>query len=277
MLFEGNPVTMLWDMGAVLILLINLMLRRDKMMRKIKASVFSIIAVCGFTVNLEAEIIPGLINVVHKKGSDDRGKYDMHYPVLTNKFSNEKIRDKVNAVIKKEVFNNQFCDVNPDNRDMSSEVNVTIHHATPKILSFSIEYYQDCGGAHPNDGSRPYFFDLTTGNEIYMDEDQVDGVKISRVLENQVSDMKVFRNFVIEKFLAGIPKDADSECKSLYTREELSRASFQYTAMDKHLTVSSVYPQVVKACEYQIDIPYSQLKKFTKANSIFEKMIIQSQ
>lgn len=229
-------------------------------MSKTKTILFLLVCLLGFSITVRAEVTPGLVKVLTKKGYDDRGKYNFQYPALTDKFSDDTIRNKVNALIQKEVVDDRYCEADAANKTkMESTTSTKILIATADILSFQVHYNYYCAGPYPDEGIAPYLFDLKTGEEVN--------------LEDQVADVQEFKNIVTEKFLASPAKNSETDCADLYTKDQLLQASLKYFVTDKYLGVSQDYPHAVQACAYTVEIPYSEIKALVKPGSLLETLI----
>lgn len=227
------------------------------MMDSYKVILFIVLSLIGLSCIARAEIVPDLVIVKSKKGHDLRGRFDLQYPVLTDKFPNKRIRDKVNATINKEVLEEGYCSEDPRLKNsMKSTSKITVFYASEKILSFRKDIYYSCGGPYTDIGKIFYIFDLRSGKKFDI--------------KGKLKNPNAFTKLLIKKFQDNIPKNISSDCTHLYTTNELSNMYVEYLMANKKLIVSLAYAHVARACEFSIKIPCSQLKAYAKPGSLLE-------
>ncbi|MBI4125664.1 MAG: hypothetical protein HY466_07035 [Deltaproteobacteria bacterium] len=199
-----------------------------------------------------AEIQPGLTVIKRIRGNDNRGKFSIQYVQLTRKLTNRAIRNKLNTSLLKEA-KRYICDADPKRRkNMESNLAPKVTFANQEALAITSSYDFYCGGPYPDAGIRTSFYDLRSGEKV--------------AIEDQVRDLKVFKHLVVEKMLANIPPDMEG-CKDYYTDEQLLDNDLKFEVKEGKLVASQDYAHVARACEYDTDIFFADVKSFVKEGS----------
>jgi hypothetical protein len=185
-------------------------------------------------------------------GNDRRGKYEITWLQLTERFANPVVRARVNADPEKEA-RSHLCPPNAgEHLDVSFEMKVT--YLSPRLFGISTGEDSFCGGAHPVHGTRGLLYDLRTGTRLDVEREMVNA--------------GAFRRFVDRRVRAARPSDAP-ECADAYDHGE----GYIYILRERTLSVTQDFPNVIMACAYTTEIPHADLIPFLKPNSPLRTLV----
>ncbi|HEX9939205.1 MAG TPA: hypothetical protein VGB15_18830 [Longimicrobium sp.] len=206
-------------------------------------------------------VAQGMTRVQRIQGSDQRGRYDIAWVRLTERFPNAAVRARVNADLEREA-RSHICDRAPDRerrRHYEAEYEMKVTYLSPRLLGISTREFISCGGAHPNHGPGALLYDLRTGRQL--------------VVENQVADPEAFGRFVARRALAARPRNP-GECVDAYTLDPLGETVYIYLLKNRTLTAIQDYPHVMKACAYETEIPHADIVRFLKPGSPLRALVV---
>lgn len=193
-------------------------------------------------------------------GSDQRGKYDIAWVRLTERFSNAGVRARVNADLEKEA-RSRICDPDPQRvGSLAAEFEMEVTYLTARLLGIRTREFVSCAGAHPTHGPGALLYDLRTGRRL--------------AVENQVADPEAFGRFVARRALAARPRNA-GECAEAYnTLDPRGETGYIYLLKNRTLTAIQDYPHVMKACAYETEIPHADIVRFLKPGSPLRTLVL---
>lgn len=186
----------------------------------------------------------------YEKGIDDRGKYQLEYPSLSN-IPNQK---QINQHLQIRGVRDFMC--GPDKHSKNHmHITTTIENVvlTSKLFSYAIQYEGYCGGPYPDAGAVWLIIDLLRNKKL----------NVMKEAENP----KAFKQLIIDKFIQSKPTSYYEDCNHLITHDDLEHASFDYLLNQKGLTVKQSYAHVARACEYDIKLSCSTMKNYLKKDS----------
>ncbi len=202
---------------------------------------------------------PGMTTVRRIHGNDQRGKYDIAWVRLTERFSNAVVRARVNADLEREA-RSRICDPDPQRvRSLAAEFEMEVTYLSARLLGIRTTEFVSCGGAHPTHGPGALLYDLRTGRQL--------------AVENQVADPEAFGRFVARRALAARPRNP-GECAGAYTLDPLGQTGYIYLLKSRTLTAIQDYPHVMKACAYETEIPYADIVRFLKPGSPLRTLVL---
>lgn len=187
----------------------------------------------------------GMTTTRHIRGDDARGKYDIAWLRLTERFPDAAVRARVNRDLEAEA-RSHICDPG-DRSSRDAEFSMRVSYLSARLLGVSTQEFVFCGGAYPNHGTRGLIYDLRTGRRIE--------------LEREMADSAAFRRFRDQRVEAARPADAE-ECP--HTGEY---QSYIYVLKPGNLSVTQDFPNMIKACAYETLIPHADLIPYLKPTS----------
>jgi hypothetical protein len=202
----------------------------------------------------------GMTRAQRIRGNDHRGKYDIAWVRLTERFSNAAVRARVNADLEREA-RSHICDRAPNAEQLryyEAEYAMEVTYLGPRLLGIKAFRFLTCGGPSPSKGTTALLYDLRTGRRL--------------TVEDEMADPRAFRRFVARRVLAARPHDA-GECADLYTLEDLTRTGYIYLVTARTLQASQDYPNVVQACGYDVDIAWADVVRFLKPGSPLRTLV----
>lgn len=200
----------------------------------------------------DAAAAQGMTRVERLRGSDQRGRYDLSWVALTQRFANAAVRARVNRDLEREARQHLCEPGDAPVAHLSSEFEMAVTYVDSRLLGVRTAEFVACGGAHPSIGPGALLFDLRTGRRID--------------LEGEMVVPRAFRGFVAQRAAAAAPHDA-AECTELYTADELVADGFIYFLEARTLRAVPNYPQVVLACGFDTEISHADVIRFLKPAS----------
>lgn len=195
------------------------------------------------------------------QGSDARrGKYNVAWVQLTQRFATPAVRARVNADLEREA-RGYICEPSADRervRSYEAEYGMEVTHLSARLLGIMTTHDVFCGGAHPSHGPGSLLYDLRTGRRLSV--------------EGEMADSAGFRRFVARRALAAKPRNA-GECSDVYTLENLAETGYVYLLTNRGLTATQDYPHVIQACGYDTRIAYADLARFLKPSSPLRTLV----
>ncbi|MFL5541186.1 MAG: hypothetical protein ACJ8J0_19520 [Longimicrobiaceae bacterium] len=179
-------------------------------------------------------------------GKDARGKYDVSWLQLTERFPDAAVRARVNADLEKEA-RSHICLPN-EGENLAAEFQMKVTYLSPHVLGVSTFEFITCGGPNPSHGTRALLYDLRTGGRIEV--------------EAEMAERRAFRRFVDGRVLANQPRDP-AECKDAYA----VTTGYIYILKQRTLSVTQDYPNVIQACAYETEIPHADIIRFLRPTS----------
>lgn len=148
--------------------------------------------------------------------------------------------------------------------DADPQGNTTVGTATFRsahLLSIREGYEADCGGAHPDSG--------TVGRTL----DQQSGQLLTLSGKAGTLWPKLTPTALQKMYLAGYPRDADSECvDAVKGNDAPDDTGFELFLTPKGLTLSPNFlPHVVAACGEEVTVPYAELRRYANVGSPYFK------
>ena len=126
--------------------------------------------------------------------------------------------------------------------DFYGSLNVVKLNDHVAVISHRYDY--SCGGPHPDGGTYYEYFDMQSGKQI--DFPREISVKAKSYLISKASKYA---------------KDAEEECKELYSMDNLKESYFNFAYKNAHqMNFYLDLPHVVRACEEPIEISIIELK-----------------
>lgn len=135
----------------------------------------------------------------------------------------------------------------------------------PRMVShrwLSVESQSDwnCGGAHPESGSRSRTFNLQTGREVDL-HDWLNAKAVARQRYDDGHESKklvpAFRTFIIAGWKHGDPDCTDTVRSAEYWHIELTRTGLVFTPD---------LPRVAQACGEEFRVPFARLEPYVSAD-----------
>jgi len=195
-----------------------------------------------------------LTRVQRIAGNDQRGKYEISWVELTERFADAAVRARLNRDLEREA-RSHLCEPNAGaNMDASFEMKVT--YLGPRLLGISTAEDSFCGGAHPSHGTRGLLYYLRTSTRLDVEREMVNA--------------EAFRRFVDRRVRAARPSNAPEECADAYKEQTWG---YIYILGPRSVSVSQDYPNVVMACAYTTQIPHAALIPFLKPNSPLRTLV----
>ncbi|MFL5385341.1 MAG: hypothetical protein ACJ8GN_22710 [Longimicrobiaceae bacterium] len=179
-------------------------------------------------------------------GKDDRGKYEIVWLQLTERFPDAAVRARVNADLEKEALSH-ICRPT-DGEYLEAWYQMKVTYLSAQVLGVSTGMFISCGYPNPLHGTWALLYDLRTGARIEV--------------ETEMAERRAFRRFVDRRVLANQPRDP-AECKDAYKPP----AGYIYIPRQRTLTVIQDYPNVVQACAYDTEIPHADIIRFLRPTS----------
>jgi len=179
-------------------------------------------------------------------GKDDRGKYDITWVQLTERFADAAVRARVNADLEKEALSHICRPTDGEYLDAWYEMKVT--YLSSHVLGVTTAKFISCGFPNPLHGTWALLYDLRTGERIEV--------------ETEVAERRAFRRFVDRRVLANQPRDMP-DCTGVYKPP----TSYIYILGQRTLDVSQDFPNVIQACGYTTEIPYADIVRFLRPGS----------
>jgi len=205
-----------------------------------------LLALCLLALTATVDCVAqGMTTTRRIRGNDRRGKYDIAWLRLTERFADAVVRARVNRDLE-HAARSHICPADAG-RFLESEFSMEVTYLSPRVLGVSTFEFSFCGGANPTHGTRGLLYDLRAGRRIEV--------------ENQVADPRAFRRFVDRRVLATKPRDA-GECADTDTW-----TSYIYILKERDLSVTQDLPNVIMACAYETLIPHADLIPFLEPGS----------
>jgi len=194
----------------------------------------------------------GMTRVRRLQGSDGRGKYDLQWIALTERFANAAVRARVNADLEREARQRLCRPGDGPVASLSSEFEMRVTHLDARLLGIETSQFVSCGGLSPNHIPAALLYDLRTGRRIEV--------------EREMTNPSAFRRWVARRAAAAAPRDA-GECADAYTADMLLSDGFIYRLPEGALFAGPDYPQVILACGFDTELPRADLARFLKPAS----------
>jgi len=188
----------------------------------------------------------GMTTTRRIRGNDQRGKFDIAWLQLTQRFPNAAVRARVNRDLENEA-RSRICPAGAG-QHLESEFSMEATYLSPRLLGVSTFEFSFCGGAHPTHGTRGVLYDLRTGRRIEV--------------ENEMADLRAFRRFRDRRVRAVRPRDP-GECADTYDGD----TGYIYILKNRNLSVTQDFPNVIMACAYETLVPHADLVPFLKPAS----------
>ncbi|GGR27883.1 hypothetical protein [Deinococcus ruber] len=137
----------------------------------------------------------------------------------------------------------------------------TVTFQSAHLFSIRENYEADCGGAHPDSGTVGRTLDQRSGKLVNLSSKP--GTLWPRLTPAVLQKL----------YLAGYPKDADSECLDAVKENDAPDDSgFELFLSKTGLTLSPNFlPHVVAACGEEVTVAYSALRQYADASNPYFK------
>lgn len=220
-------------------------------MRRIRRSTLALAMtmLAATTVDAAAQ---GMTTTRRIRGNDARGKYDVAWVRLTERFPDAAVRARVNRDLEREA-RSHICEPG-DGRNLEAEFSMEVSYRSARLLGVSTFEFVYCGGAYPNHGTRGLMYDLRTGRRIEVEQEMADSLAFVR-----------FRNARVE---ASRPADAE-DCPHVGEYQ-----SYIYILKPGNLSVTQDFPNMIKACAYETLIPHADLIRYLKPASPLRALVV---
>lgn len=193
----------------------------------------------------------GMTTTRRIRGNDARGKYDIAWVRLTERFPNAAVRARVNRDLEREA-RSHICGPG-DRSNREAEFSMAVSYRSAHLLGVSTMEFVYCGGAYPNHGTRGLMYDLRIGRRIELEQEMADSLAFVR-----------FRDARVE---ASRPADAE-DCPHVG-----EYVSYIYILKPGNLSVTQDFPNMIKACAYETLIPHADLIRYLKPASPLRALV----
>jgi hypothetical protein len=190
-------------------------------------------------------VAQGMTTTRRIRGDDARGKFDIGWVRLTERFPDAAVRARVNRDLEREA-RSHMCRAG-DGRHLEAEFSMEVSYRSSRLLGVSTVEFVYCGGAYPTHGTRGLMYDLRTGRRIEV--------------EAEMADSAAYRRFRDARVEAARPADAE-DCP--HAGESWS---YIYILKPGNLSVTQDFPNMIQACAYETLIPHADLIRYLKPAS----------
>jgi hypothetical protein len=203
------------------------------------------LAMTWFAATAADAAAQGMTTTRRIRGDDARGKYDVAWVRLTERFPDAAVRARVNRDLEREA-RSHICRAG-DGRHLEAEFSMEVSYRSTRLLGVSTMEFVFCGGAYPTHGTRGLMYDLRTGRRLEV--------------EQEVADSAAFARFRDARVEAARPDDAE-DCP--HAGEYWS---YIYILKPGNLSVTQDFPNMIKACAHETLIPHADLIPYLKPAS----------
>lgn len=185
------------------------------------------------------------------RGDDARGKFDVAWVRLTERFPDAAVRARVNRDLEREA-RSHICRPG-DGRHLEAEFSMEVSYRSARLLGVSTFEFVYCGGAYPTHGTRGLMYDLRTGRRLEV--------------EQEVADSAAFVRFRDARVETARPDDTE-DCP-----HPGEYHSYIYILKPGNLSVTQDFPNVIQACAYETLIPHADLIRYLKPASPLRALV----
>jgi hypothetical protein len=156
-------------------------------------------------------------------------------------------------------------------------VDVKVGYLSARFLSLEISTESYCGGNHPNNGSNPVTFDLSTGREVdWKNAFKPEFFSVAlNALYRKLYPWTAKDEADLRKEIAAGQADESDNCKKLVDGqdnfESPDAAIFRLQA-GTGLVVSPDFPHVIQACGEEVALPLSSVAPYLKDPHLLDEL-----